>query len=146
MSDDSGDRDESGPDVRTDRFDQLSVPQEVLEVEYVYSALGHPRRRYLCYTLSEDTEWVLTELARKIAAWENDVPLTAVTDAQLQDVYVALYHAHIPKLVDIGVVTFEEANEVIRAAEHAEQVLAALEGIGGSLDSCQETHARGTNE
>lgn len=40
----------------------------VLEIEAVYEALGHPRRRYLCYTLFEDTEWSLAELASKVAA------------------------------------------------------------------------------
>jgi hypothetical protein len=38
--------------------------------------------------------------------------------------------------------TFDEATETITTAEHAEQVLTALEGMGASLDSNQETHAR----
>lgn len=108
--------------------------------------MGHPRRRYLCYTLYENDEWTLPELAEKIAAWENDVPVAAVTEDQLRDVYVSLYHAHVPKLVEIGVITFDEKRELIRADQHAEQVLAALEGIGGSVDSNQEVHARSTDE
>ncbi|MFC6976219.1 hypothetical protein ACFQL1_18485 [Halomicroarcula sp. GCM10025709] len=114
----------------------------MLEVETVYEALGHPRRRYLCYTLLEDTEWTLTELATKIAAWENDVPEHAVTNDRREAVYVSLYHAHVPKLVDEGVIAFDETTETITVAEHAEQVLAALEGMGASLDASQETHAR----
>ena len=117
-------------------------PPSILEIEPVYQALGHSRRRYLCYTLLEDTEWSLTELATKIAAWENDVPEHAVTEAQREEVYVSLYHAHVPKLVDEGVITFDETTETITTAEHAEQVMAALEGMGASLDSDQETHAR----
>jgi len=113
-----------------------------LDIEPVYEALGHSRRRYLCYTLLEDTEWSLADLATKIAAWENDVPDQAVTEDQREDVYVSLYHAHVPKLVDEGVVTFDDVTETITTAEHAEQVLAALEGIGASLDSNQEHHAR----
>ncbi|AUG49586.1 hypothetical protein BVU17_18625 (plasmid) [Haloarcula taiwanensis] len=117
-------------------------PPSILEIEPVYQALGHSRRRYLCYTLLEDTEWSLTELATKIAAWEHDVPEHAVTEAQREEVYVSLYHAHVPKLVDEGVITFDETTETITTAEHAEQVIAALEGMGASLDSNQETHAR----
>lgn len=117
-------------------------PQYLLEIEPVYEALGHSRRRYLCYTLLEDTEWSLTDLATKIAAWENDVPEHVVTDDQREEMYVTLYHAHVPKLVDIGVITFDEATETITTADHAEQVLTALKGIGASLDSKQETHAR----
>ncbi|MFB6185162.1 MAG: hypothetical protein ABEI96_11455 [Haloarculaceae archaeon] len=117
-------------------------PPAILEIEPVYEALGHPRRRYLCYTLFEDTEWSLTDLATKIAAWENDVPEHTVTEVQREDVYVSLYHAHVPKLVDEGIITFDGATETITTTEHAEQVLTALEGMGASLDSNQEMHAR----
>lgn len=117
-------------------------PLSILQIDPVYQALGHPRRRYLCYTLLEDTEWSLTDLARKIAAWENDVPEHAVTEDQREEMHVVLYHAHVPKLVDEGVIAFDEATETITKADHAEQVLTALEGIGTSLDSKQETHAR----
>jgi hypothetical protein len=118
-------------------------PREILELDHVYEALGHSRRRYLCYTLLERTEWSLTDLATKIAAWENDVPERAVTGLQRERVYVSLYHTHVPKLVDDGVVTLEESTETIAPAENATQVLAALEGMGATLDSNQETHARG---
>ena len=117
-------------------------PPSVLEIEPVYEALGHPRRRYLCYTLLEDTEWSLSDLATKIAAWENDVPEHAVSDEQREAVYVSLYHAHVPKLVDEGVITFDEATELITAAENADQVVTALEGMGATFDANQESHAR----
>ncbi|MFC5367251.1 DUF7344 domain-containing protein [Salinirubrum litoreum] len=118
-------------------------PREILDLDHVYEALGHPRRRYLCYTLLEDAQWSLTDLATKIAAWEADVPEHAVGPDQRERVYVSLYHAHVPKLVDEGIVTFDEETETITAAENAEQVLAALSGMGASLDGDQETHARG---
>jgi hypothetical protein len=117
--------------------------QEILELDHVYEALGHPRRRYLCYSLLEDTQWSLTDLATTIAAWENDVPEHEVAANQRERVYVSLYHAHVPKLVDEGVIAFDDATETITPAENADQVLAALEGVGASLDSTQETHARG---
>jgi hypothetical protein len=94
-------------------------PEEILEVDHVYEALARPRRRYLCYTLLEDTRWTLTDLATKIAAWENDVPEHAVTDDTRERAYVSLYHAHVPKLVDEGIITFDGATEMITAAENA---------------------------
>lgn len=121
---------------------EQTLPPDVLEIEHVYTALGHPRRRYLCYTLLEDAEWSLTDLATKIAAWENDISEQAVTENQRERVYVSLYHAHVPKLIDESVITFDELTETISASEHAEQVLTALEGMGASLDTKQEVHAR----
>lgn len=130
----------------TDYSCERTLSPDLLEINHVYSALGHPRRRYLCYTLLEDAEWPLTDLATKVAAWENDIPESAVSEPQHDEAYVSLYHAHVPKLVDEGVITFDEEDETITAAEHAQQVLAALEGIGGSLDSLQEAHAREMND
>lgn len=120
----------------------LPISPELLELDHVYEALAHSRRRYLCYTLLEDTEWSLDELSRKVAAYENDVSEGSVAPDQHERVYVSLYHAHVPKLADDGVITFDESTEKITAAENAQQVLAALEGIGATLDSTQETHAR----
>ncbi|MCU4754108.1 hypothetical protein OB919_19345 [Halobacteria archaeon AArc-curdl1] len=119
-----------------------SLTRDVLELDHVYEALGHPRRRYLCYTLLENTEWSTTELSTKIAAWEREVPDHKVTDDQRERVYVSLYHTHIPKLVDEGILSFDDASETITPASNAEQVLGALEGMGATLDSEQEQHAR----
>lgn len=142
MGDESDGVDETVQDRRTDSSSDHAIPPDVLETDRVYAALAHPRRRYLCYTLHEDAEWTLTELATKVAAWENDVPVDAVTTDHRDDVYVSLYHAHVPKLVDVGVLTFDREREVITAGSHAEQVLAALDGIGASVDTKQETHAQ----
>ncbi|QRV15066.1 hypothetical protein JMJ58_19495 [Haloterrigena salifodinae] len=122
---------------------QRPPPQAILELDHVYEALGHPRRRYLCYTLLEDSEWSLNDLATKIAAWETDTPEHAVSELQQERVYVSLYHAHVPKLVDEDVIAFDEMTETITTDQNAGQVLAALQGMGASLDSNQETHARG---
>jgi len=143
MDDESESGTNSAPEALVDLPTDYRPPKEILEINSVYEALYHPRRRYLCYTLFEDTEWTLTDLAVKIVAWENDIPEHAVTDHQRQQVYAVLYHAHVPKLVDEGVVTFDDVSETITPAEHTEQVLTALQGVGASLDGLQETHARG---
>lgn len=89
----------------------------------------------------------MTELATKIAAWENDIAEDEVSDHQRERVTVSLHHAHIPQLVDGDVISYYEASEEIAPAENAEQVLAALRGIGATLDSRQEQYAHGdTNE
>lgn len=128
-----------GPD--SDR-DPSSVPQ-VLELDHVFEGLAHPHRRYLLYTLLEDTEWSLDELATKIAAWENGVSEGRPSEEEIEHIYVSLYHNHVPKLVDDDVIVFERETETITAGPNAEQVLAVLENAGGSTDSRLQEHARG---
>lgn len=128
--------------TRNDNRPDLDPPPAILEGDHVFEALAHPRRRYLLYTLVGDTEWTLHDLAEKIAAWETDVPESTLYDDEVARVYVSLYHNHVPKLVENGIVVFEESTETIRPGPHAEQVLGVLENAGGSHDSEQEAHAR----
>ncbi|WP_129115011.1 DUF7344 domain-containing protein [Halegenticoccus tardaugens] len=114
----------------------------VLDLQYVFDALAHTRRRYLLYTLLEKRAWTLTELATKIAAWERDVSEDAVTAADRDRVYVSLLHLHVPKLAADDIVTFSSDEETIEKGPNAEQVLAVLGRAGASLDSAQEVHAR----
>lgn len=114
----------------------------LLELDHVFEALAHPRRRYLIYTLLEDEERPLEYVAGEVIAWEKDIPVESVTDADRERIFVSLYHNHIPKLVEDDIVEFVEADETIKPAANAEQVLNVLESAGGSGDSEQEDHAR----
>lgn len=121
----------------------LAVSHDVLELDNVYEALEHPRRRCLCYALLEDDEWSLSELAGKVAALETDQPEEEeVSEPERQRVYVSLYHSHVPKLADCGVVSFDADAETLSTAENAEQVLEALQEMGASVEASQEHHAR----
>ncbi|WP_266082860.1 DUF7344 domain-containing protein [Haladaptatus caseinilyticus] len=120
----------------------IDVSETILELQPVFEAISHPRRRYLVYTLAEATEWSLDELATKLAAWETDTAKANIATLTRQEMYTSLYHSHVPKLVDLDVIEFDADTETITPGPHAVQVLAALEGAGGSLDNRQETHAR----
>jgi hypothetical protein len=120
----------------------LDVSGVVLDLQPVFEVIAHPRRRYLVYTLSEETEWSLDDLATKLAAWETDTSEENIATLTRQELYTSLYHSHIPKLVDLDVIEFDADTETITPGPHAVQVLTVLEGAGGSLDNRQETHAR----
>ncbi len=133
---------QSGEESAAERDLDIDVSEVVLELQPVFEAIGHPRRRYLVYTLSEETEWSLDDLATKLAAWETDTKEANIATLTRQEMYVSLYHSHVPKLVDLDVIEFDDETETITPGPHAVQVLTALEGAGGSLDNRQETHAR----
>ena len=120
---------------------------EILELDNVFEALSHPRRRYLLYTLLEDDEWSLWEIAEKIASWESEPQDPPPSADPITDVYISLYHNHIPKLVDADIIAFSETDETLTPGSNATQVLTVLQQAGGTTDSEQESHARGeTNE
>ena len=145
--DDDSERPDTGGDLQRNVDEYIRTaqppPPEVLELEFVYEALAHPRRRYIVYSLLSSSRWTLTELATKLVAWERDIPEEDVADIDRDEMYVSLYHVHIPKLIELDIIEFEEGEEEIVAADgNTVQVLAVLEGAGASLDALQETHAR----
>ena len=148
---DESERPDAGDDLHrtVDDFirDLHPPPADILELEFVYEALAHPRRRYLCYSLLSSSRWTLTDLATKLVAWERDIPEKGVAEVDRNEMYVSLYHAHVPKLVELDIVEYDTGGEeLITAGANAPQVLAALEGAGASIDAFQETHARSDYE
>jgi hypothetical protein len=119
----------------------VSIDPAVLDLDYVFDVLSSPRRRYLMYALAENPEWTLTDLATKLVAWETDADEGDVAAHDRDRAYLSLYHTHVPKLVDAGVVEFDPETERIARDDHTEQVLAVLSGAGNSLDAAQEQHA-----
>ncbi|WP_152042930.1 DUF7344 domain-containing protein [Salinigranum salinum] len=118
-------------------------PEELLEMDFLFESLSHPRRRYLIYSLLSDTKWTLRELSTKLVAWEQDITEEAVTDIDRDEMLVSLYHLHVPKLIEHRIIEYmDEKSTTIVTAENATQVLAALEGLGASVDADQESHAR----
>ena len=113
----------------------------VVDLDHVFEALSASRRRYLCYALRQSPEWTLPDLATTVAAWETDSPEHAVTSQQRDDVYVALYHTHVPKLVAHGIVTFDAENETIAPGERAALAMAALDAIAANLDLTLDARA-----
>lgn len=122
------------------------LPKSHLETNDMFKALTHERRRYLLYTLFEDDVWSLEDLARKLAAWENDVPEDAIDQAEIDGVYASLYHAHVPKLVEFGILEFDRRDERISRGPGAKPTLDVLEHTGGSGAEGMERHARGNTD
>ena len=121
-------------DDHSDGPARKEIPRAVLEQDHVYAAVGHSRRRYLCCALFEKAEWSLTELATKTAALEQEVPEREIQQTQREQMYISLYHTHVPKLAEAGVLEFDENSETIRADRNIDHVLMILDAIAAGLD------------
>lgn len=147
MDDGNASEDDSRTTAPTDTADATStLDADVLDLQYVFEALAHPRRRYLVSTLREERPWTLTELATEIATWEYDVHVDAVDESERHGVYVSLLHAHVPKLVAADVVEFDPDAKTVARGPNAERALAVLECAGGSLDSDRAERERGEDD
>lgn len=111
------------------------MPTNVSELtpDAVFDVLRNPRRRFvLAYLRQQHRAVPLTELARKTAAWEADVPPPEADERRVEQVRASLHHIHLPKLADLRLVEYQgedrrtvDVTEQIRTLE-AEMDLEAL--------------------
>lgn len=86
-------------------------PEE--ELDSLFSALSSYRRRLALYALRwGPTPATLAEVAESVTERERGVPGHEVPDERLE-VYTSLYHAHVPKLVEADLATYEQADDIV---------------------------------
>lgn len=74
------------------------------------------RRRALCYLVFRESA-ALEELADVVAGWQATTESAEIATAEdRRRVLSALTHSHVPRLVDAGVVAYDEGRGVVRIA------------------------------
>lgn len=97
--------------------------QRGISQDTAFEMLSNQRRRYvLHYLLRENQPSSLRELSKQIAAWENRIPLGEVTYDQRTRVYTALRQAHLPKLADANVISFDRDRGTVDLTDEAEEL------------------------
>lgn len=93
-------------------------------VSDVHAALSSERRRTALAVVAGATLPIdAATLARAVAAREERVPPDAVPRARVDEVHVALYHVHLPKLADCGLVQLGDDGAVEGVVDGFESVL-----------------------
>lgn len=96
----------------------------------LYEILAHPRRSMVCSLLFErGGSLSVTELVSLIFASETTDPNAVPSAEQRRDVHVDLYHRHLPKLTDHGVIGWDRANDNVSFAVDPDVDLDRLEAF-----------------
>jgi DNA-binding transcriptional ArsR family regulator len=95
------------------------------------SLLANARRRQVLSYLACHRSLSLPTLADEVAEGEADVPLRELDGERVRDVYLSLYHTHVPKLEDAGVVTYDQERDWVtrRDTRRCELVLSLLDSV-----------------
>ncbi|MFC4541952.1 hypothetical protein ACFO5R_08440 [Halosolutus amylolyticus] len=96
-------------------------------LDTIYGLLAASQRRYILYYLLDNDRANIEGLSLQLAAWENDEPVTAVSEADRKDVVVSLVHSQLPKLESHGVIEYDERSGDIVAVEGFDDLWAAVE-------------------
>jgi DNA-binding transcriptional ArsR family regulator len=82
-------------------------------IDELLSLLGHRRRRDVLYSLVESEVTDVESLAATIAARESDGPSDGIDDER-DAVVIDLYHNHLPKLNDRGLIEYDSRSGAVR--------------------------------
>lgn len=97
--------------------------QSALSRDVLFDMLSSPRRRYVLHYLHRTGGTAeLGDLADHVAAWENDTTIEELGSQERKRVYISLYQTHIPKLDEVGIVNYDQANGVVRLSDQADQL------------------------
>ncbi|MFB6223971.1 MAG: hypothetical protein ABEH86_09930 [Haloarcula sp.] len=105
----------------------VTMTEEPLPFDKIHSLLSARHRRYTLYCLYLYTNPIyLPDVAGQIAEWKHGRPEDELLDERL-DIYISLYHNHIPKLADAGVVSYSQDEDMVELGCNAQQIRPHLE-------------------
>ncbi|ELZ23671.1 hypothetical protein C475_15408 [Halosimplex carlsbadense 2-9-1] len=97
------------------------------DVDLVYAALAVADRRFVLALLTDRERPVhLSSVADALAARKHDGPGSA-PESLVRSTITALYHVHVPKLADAGIVVYDPESETVSLAADPEVVEKAVE-------------------
>lgn len=100
---------------------QTEMPKQLKEE--IKKALRNPRRRYTVYYVKNNGgEAALEEVVDGITKWEQNGRITANRTSQRKSVYSSLYQNHLPKLVDLEVISYDRSDRVLSLTEVGERL------------------------
>lgn len=100
-----------------------------LTVEEIHDLLSARYRRYTLYSLSVFTPPVtLARVAEFVTEWEFGVAADDLPDERLE-IYMALYHDHLPHLVDAGVVRYNQESDTLEPGPNTAQLQSELSNL-----------------
>lgn len=97
-----------------------------LTIDERFALLSSRYRRYMLYSLFYFTTPVpLARIADKVAEMEHEASAEEVPDERL-DIYMELYHHHLPRLVEADVVEHDQTDDTIELEANASRLATTL--------------------
>lgn len=87
-----------------------------------FDVLSDSHRRVVVERLDEHGPQTLPELADELVRWTSDEQEDEIPDEQSESYYVALYHVHVPKLVDAGIAEYDEDDDTVSLVDECDGI------------------------
>lgn len=100
------------------------VGEDDVPLDTLYDILRNERRRLTLYYLLNvhDHRAVLGSLATQVAAWENDIPVSAVTSKLRKRTYNTLQQTHLPKMDEADIIDYNRQRGTVTLTANPSQL------------------------
>lgn len=77
--------------------------------------LANQRRRHTLRVVRAHGESItLPDVADEVAVRERGRPLPEISPETVSEIYISIYHDHLPRLVDAGLLAYDQERDLIR--------------------------------
>ncbi|WP_210424937.1 DUF7344 domain-containing protein [Halorussus halobius] len=88
-----------------------------VELDVLFGVLSDARRRRALRTLLAHGDLSLPDLADEVAVAERGRSLPEIDPDAVLDVYLSLYHTHVPKLTSAGLASYDQEGDLVAATD-----------------------------
>lgn len=111
-----------------------------MDPDALFVVLSNPRRRFVLVCLDEyGTPMRLSDLADELAEWEHDAPLPEIPADEVQSIYLSLYHHHLPKMEDAGIVEYSQERDAVHLYEEHESLVSLVDIDRSRFDEAEDS-------
>jgi len=95
-----------------------------------FTLLEHRYRRHAVRILQDHRcELALADLAEEIARLEYETPVSELDSETVSELYLSLYHRHVPKLVDGDAAHYDQDRDLVAPGERIEPLVQVLDAV-----------------
>ena len=102
-----------------------NLPQDV-----AFRLLSHAHRRALLECLDRhDVPLAMSDVAKEVARTNRERSISEIPDRVIDEIYLSLYHSHVPRLAANDAVSYDAEREVVALTERGERLVAIHERL-----------------
>lgn len=107
-------------DTQRNKPDFTAATDVDVDVDALFDVLSNPRRRFVLAYLDESSNPLpLRDIAYQLATWEYD---EEVPSDDVKSIYVSLFHVHIPKMAEVGLIEYSEERDAVTLVEDCDAI------------------------
>ena len=106
-----------------------------VSLDAVFDLLAAFRRRTAYRTLVSHGDLSLPDLADEVAVAERDRPLPEIDPDAVLQVYLSLYHTHVPKLADAGLVEYDQEADFVALTDDGRALEPVVEDLCEAVEA-----------